>query len=1211
MTRFRSGKSIFVLLMVVLLSIVMVFTCCMMSACGTTGPQGPEGPAGPQGPAGPAGPAGPQGPAGDSASVDEPDPLDPVTETTVTYEGGTQTGILEANGKFYPDFLTYEDEQKAAQALNVRLAEEGNVLLKNDGALPLDSDDRNVTLFGSASVNIIAGGTGSGAGSGAEVSVRDSLVSAGFNVNEKQLAFYENNRDRQVVGSGDMGNIYQYVEVSPAAYTADLYESYKLYGDAAIMTISRAGGEGADLSMHSLSTHADAGDHYLSLDDNELALVEYIKDLKEEGVFDKFIIVLNTANALELGELKDDPEVDGILWIGQPGANGLMSIGRLLNGTVNPSGHTVDTYVRDLKKDPTWNNFGNNGQVTYENGERYDSYLYVEGANGEPTATEFPSIEYREGIYVGYRWYETMAVEMNGAEAGSGDAWYEENVAYPFGYGLSYTDFEWSIDGSVAETDVISSVDQTVTVNVRVKNTGSVAGKDVVQIYYSAPYTEGGIEKSAVNLAGFAKTGVIEPGETEIVTVRFVARDMASYDWDDANGNDFKGYELEAGEYEISARYDAHTVADSVTRTVESDLHYSVDPVSGNEITNIFSGDENEREDLDDYTSVRPSLLAGEVTRADMKQPAAPTVEERTVTDEYVAWLRETATTYYSYQDEATDPWYASATPSTWTQATSHEADYSDVTVKLRDMAGIPYTEPVRNADGVLVAATDANSVKWDEFMNQLTWEELSTLVTQGAYSTAAVPSIDKDKATDADGPGQLADGMFWVCEVVIASTWNTDLVYEQGRMIGNESIFQDIPGWYGPGINMHRSAFGGRNFEYYSEDPLLSGVIAAEVVRGATELGVNVYIKHMFLNDQETHRGANGGVRTWVNEQALREIYAKPFEYAIKYGRATGMMSSCSAVGGVTGTTNYAMQEALLRGEWGFKGATVSDFYHTEYRHVNLLVRTGQDLPLGNAGGLDGVWDPDANSGNGGVLVRANADATESTVVSATHYWAVRKSAQRLLYVAANTNNNRNGSAQSMFADKTVGIYAGVRNPSVDIGFDADALKVETLSYALADGSVLPEGYSMTSAGILSYSGTLTTEAEPFTAEIDVTVDGYIPYSFTITVNAVGALDYEGTSLTAFTGTVSGRISSDLYVAGNTVTEGTISRVTYAVTEGSLPAGVTLAEDGALTGTVTAGAGSYTVTVTCTYSYTNSWGMTRNGTYAQTFTFVVPGAAA
>jgi len=1177
-----------------LLALAMVFS---LAACGE--PQNPNVSGSQPGPGTSSTPGTPDNPNTPSTpdTPDQPNPSNPsagVTETTIS-ANGTETGILSANGKFYPDFASYEIEQQAAAELNVQLAEEGNVLVKNDGALPLGSDDRYVTLFGSASVNIIAGGTGSGSGSGSQYSLEQSFADAGFVVNKQLLDFYSANPNRQAVSSGDMGVGYQNVEIDPAIYPERITSTYSMFGDVAVLTLARVGGEGADLSTHDLATHADPTDHYLQLDDNERKLLAHIKEQKAAGVFGKIVVIINSANAMELGELNDDTDINAILWIGQPGANGLKSIGRILSGEVNPSGRLVDTYVRDLKQDPTWTNFGNNGHIKDANGESENIYFY-RSENGELVQVPIPSLEYREGIYVGYRWYETVADTMNASAAGSGDSWYENSVVYPFGYGLSYTTFDWTMDSGVAPTGTVSAANGTITVKVNVRNTGCVAGKDVVQVYYTAPYTDGGIEKSTVNLVGFAKTRLLQPGESQTVTIQFVAQDMASYDWNDANGNGFKGYELEAGDYIISVRRNAHEVVDSITRTVASTIQCSTDLTSGLEIKNLFSGENG----LEEYITVNDSLLSNSVSRTNLQQPATASKTDRVISDEYYSQITRNAMTYFSYQDQPTDPWYVSGTPAGWTQALQHAEDFSDVTLKLADMAGVSYAEPAKDGNGNVTSGSDEGSQKWEQFMNQLTFDELVSIVTNGGYQTVAVPSIGKAGAKDQDGPGQLANGTFWVCETVIAATWNQELAYKQGRMIGNESLFQNVSGWYGPGMNLHRSAFGGRNFEYYSEDGVLSGIIAAQVTLGATDKGTNVYIKHMVLNDQETHRGQYGGVRTWVTEQALREIYLKPFEYAVKFGKATGMMSSCSAIGASTGTTNYAMQEALMRGEWGFKGATVSDFYHeNDYRPINLLIRTGQELPLGNLApqNVEGVWDASANGGKGGVLVRADADSSDCTVLSPTQYFALRNCAQRILYVAANVSTNRNGLSDEIFANLRAEIIGGLEGMSAQITADADAHLTFT-------SDSVPEGFAMTPDGVLSHPEPLTV-GRTYTFDVTAEADGYLTYDGTVTVQVVGAIRYTGTPLDAFSGEVSGQLSSDLYAPGVTLGSGyaaaTITEVTYEVVGGSLPAGVTLAPDGTLSGTAS---GSGTATIRLTYSAKPMWGPARTGTYDQEFTF-------
>lgn len=1074
---------------------VMTFTGCAGQA-GAQGPQGPQGEQGIQGPQGPQGEQGPQGPAGESAiSGEEYTPSEDITETTIT-ANGTKTGYLDANGKFYPDYNSIDEVRAAGEQLNIEIAGEGFTLLKNkDNALPLGKDEGKVTLFGYRSVELqtVGGGSGSGDGSGREYTLPESMEAAGFKVNEKLLDYYRNHRTLAATSSG-LGGSEMAVELDPEDYVKEMRGSFRQFGDAAIWTISRTGSEAGDLAMSNVPTHADATEHYLELDDNEKAVYQALKELKEDGVFKKIIVIINSANPMELGDMNDDDDIDGIIWIGHTGNAGILALGQILNGSINPSGRLVDIYARDFKQDPTWFNFGDNSQ----NGE--DTLLYTE--DGSPTS--YHSIEYREGIYNGYRWYETIADDMNAEEAGSGDEWYAEQVVYPFGYGLSYTDFEWKID-NVAETGSIAAANQTVTMRVWVKNTGTVPGKDVVQVYYTAPYTEGEIEKASANLVTFAKTDLLQPGESQVLTMQFAAQDMASYDYNDANANGFMGYELDEGDYTISIRKNSHEVVDSVTRTVGEDgIQCTTDLVSGNEITNVFSGGNG----LDRYKSTNDSLLENIVTRAGgLRLPDTATKEDRTISGDKLSLYDSERGAYNPYQDDAEDVWYVNEVPEGWTQATAHASDNSDVTVKLADMSGVPYTEATKDADGNMIASTDADSQKWEEFMNQLTWAELKDITSMGFFKTVAVPSIGKLQSVDSDGPAQLKmgyenmsapGGTLWVSATVIAATFNTDLAERMGEMVGNESLFLGVTGWYGPSMNIHRSPFSGRNFEYYSQDGVHAGLIAASVVNGAASKGVNTYIKHLFLNDQETDRS---GLMTWADEQTIREIYARPFEYSFKYGHSTATMVAFNRIGDAMASTNYALLEMLLRQEWGFKGYTMTDWYNANYSDLEIMLRTGCDLPLGNMRGnvsLVGEWDAAARNGEGGVRVDSATGASEPTYISATHYYAVRKAAQRILYIAANTNNNVNGTSELEFAQTTANVIVN-QTANVSIAPDLSELDLFTVYYTTED--TLPSGLTLSVDGILSGRVRDAGAVGTYDVTVNVLIDGLYEFEYTVTI--------------------------------------------------------------------------------------------------------------
>lgn len=869
--------------------------------------------------------------------------------------------------RYEPDYASKEEAYVAASAFNERICEEGFVLLENkNGALPLAARPE-VTVFGKNSADIVRGGYGSGMNEEKPESgdLYAGFARAGIICNPSMKAFYE---DDDASGSGrpvpsGVGAVltgFPTGETPVSAFTDDLVKSWKSYGDAAIAVISRIGGEGFDLprtmfwngrsyddpswsGTEKVPGAASVDSHYLELDENEKALLALLKEQKAKGTFEKVIVLINSSSPIEAGFLKDEG-VDAALWIGHPGNSGAQAIGRVLCGDVNPSGRTVDTYAADFTKDPTWNNFGNNRE---KDGNRYTT-------DGKARNAYF--VEYEEGIYVGYRYYETVHAELEEDSAGSGDTWYDEHVVYPFGYGLSYTDF--TVRASSPETTELSA-DSEVTIDVTVKNDGERAGKTVVQLYYTAPYKNGEIEKPAVVLADFVKTDELKAGEERTYTLSVNARDMASYDYSDANGNGFKGYELEAGRYELSVRTDAHTAVASFGLTLSEDVRYETSDAEGREdvkIVNLF----------DDVSSYIKTYLS----RADLDgtMPTSPSAGDREITQEFADTLT------FRLNDMPSDPWYTETAP----VQSKKELSFDRTEVKLYELYGKDYDDQ-----------------KWDQLLAQLTVGQMSELISNGNYRTVSIVSIAKPQTTDADGPmgftvfmgnPTVYDTCFYASECVMGATWNVDMLYEYGVMIGNEGLLgnargdgRPYSGWYAPAMNIHRSPFGGRNFEYYSEDGLLSGKLASAVVRGAKSKGVYTYCKHFALNEQETNRDTTGLV-TWANEQAMRELYFVPFEIAVKEGGTTAMMSSFNRIGITWAGGNYALLTRLLRDEWGFEGTVITDFNLKSYMNIDQMIRAGGDLNLSPGKAL-------------------SSDDTPTSVA------AIRRAAKNILYTVVNSN--------------------------------------------------------------------------------------------------------------------------------------------------------------------------------------------------------------
>ena len=875
------------------------------------------------------------------------------------FGSGSQTLKGDASKYIYYE-KDYENKQKtleAANKLNEKICEEGFTLLKNeDKALPLKKGAK-VSVFGNNSVNPVYGGSGSNAGGshGGEVAtLYSSLSAAGFTVNPVMKAFYDNSSVTRPAAPG-MGSIltgFPIAEVPLSSYTSTVKNSYKEYNDAAIVFLSRMGGEGFDLprtmfydgskytswSGSTVIPGAKGKDsHYLELDLNE---TDMIREACEN--FDKVIVVLNSSSAMELGFLTDGSFPDTLkaaVWVGSPGTSGLNALGRILNGEVNPSGRTVDTYARDFTLDPTWNNFGNNLK---QDGNRYIR-------DGKAINAYF--VNYVEGIYTGYRYYETRGAEE--AAAGNNE-WYDKNVVFPFGYGLSYTDFEWTVKPLKTETTFTG--DDELKFEVTVKNTGSVKGKDVLELYYTSPYTKGGIEKSHVVLGDFVKTKLLEPGESQTYALSVSARDMASYDYSDKNNNGFKGYELESGSYSVKIAKNAHDTGTAFTYTLESGVKYKTDEVTGTTVKNLF----------DD--------VSGRITKYFSRADFEGTFPKKLTDEDMVVTKALTDTFNYKLNDTSADPWYTTEKP---VQQAKSLAENQTKT-KLYELIGKDFDDP-----------------KWNELLDQLTVDEMVRLVSRGNYHTEQLENILKPRTIDADGPmgfsvfmgdPSVYDTCFYASECVLGATFNVEIAKETGVMIGNESLVgyengdgRTYSGWYAPAMNIHRSQFGGRNFEYYSEDPVLSGKMATGVVKGAAEKGVYAYCKHFALNDQETNRDTTGLV-TWADEQTMREVYFKPFEEVVKTGKTTAMMSAFNRIGGTWAGGSYPLLTSLLRKEWGFKGVVITDYNLTPYMNVDQMIRAGGDLNL-------------------------SAGKDFKDVDSAVALTSLRRASKNVLYAVANSN--------------------------------------------------------------------------------------------------------------------------------------------------------------------------------------------------------------
>lgn len=814
-----------------------------------------------------------------------------------------------------------EENVASATQLCEDIADEGIVLLDNDGTLPMAKNSK-LNVFGWASTNPCYGGTGSGALSDAypTVTLLEGLTNAGFELNTELSDFYTSYRaDRPVVGM--FSQDWTLPEPEAAQYTDEMMNNAKAFSDTAMVVITRVGGEGADLPTDVSQVTYDAGhsyndfepgNHYLQLSKTEKDMIDLV--CKN---FDKVVVVYNGANAMELGWVKDYSQIKSVIWCAGTGQSGFNALGSILCGDVNPSGRTIDTFVYDLTQTPTANNFGN---FNYTNMDEFKANSF-----GADTIPAF--VNYVEGIYVGYKFYETAAAE--------GLIDYDKTVVYPFGRGLSYTTFTQTLNS-------VTEADGTITVDVTVTNTGSASGKEVVEVYYNPPYTNGGIEKASANLIGFAKTSELAPGASENVTVTFKAEDMASYD---TYG---KGcYVLEKGDYVISINADSHTVLDSKVYNVASDIVYDAS---------------NKRE--------------SDVEVADNKFDFA-----------------EGNVTYLSRADGFANYAAATAAPASYELGADYKATfYNNSNWKPEDFNDAKDVAPTTGAKNGLklkdMVGVDYNDAQWDAFLDQLTVSDMDSLIALGGYQSAAVSSIGKVQAIDCDGPASINNNFTkqgsigFPSAVMIAATWNTDLAHDFGTSIGKMADDMNVSGWYAPAMNIHRSAFAGRNFEYYSEDGVLSGAMAANAIMGSQEQGVYAFMKHFALNDQETNRTSM--LCTWSTEQAIREIYLKPFEKCIKDADCHAVMSAFNYIGTTYAGSCPELLIDVLRGEWGFVGMVLTDYYGVYgYQDADRLIRNGGDFCLVN-------YDTETNH------------LTDTT--SATALVSARQACKNILYTVANS---------------------------------------------------------------------------------------------------------------------------------------------------------------------------------------------------------------
>ena len=947
-----------------------------------------------------------------------------------------QQNAKQVNAQMFGEANNRSNYIAHASKVNAQLADEGFVLLKNDGFLPMETQGKRVSIVSKGSASLVRGGTGSGSGSVASgvssFTIQSSLEAVGCTVNPTLLSFYSNN-DKSGDGAASAnpnrwdGVNYSTIGETPmSSYGTTEINSMDSYNDAIFFVIARQGSEGCDLKTcdaRDTSNSPLSHKHALELSDNEVALFEEVKKHT-----DHIIIIINSSNIFECGQFEDDEKVSAILWIGNPGDVGPGAIGRILSGEVNPSGHTVDTWARDFTADPTFQNFADNAQtnlikdangnpvkyapqdtmfnadgtpvMSWGSDKSYNDHskpnwddeanLVVKGGLNGVRPSQY--VSYEEGIYMDYRYYETKYDDMKAADQDA-DEWYggDTGVVYPFGYGLSYTTFSQEIVSTNLPNKAITNPDMRVEVKVKVTNTGDVAGKDVVQLYWRAPYEEGGIEKASKVLCAFDKTDMLEPGDEQELTLKFFLQDVANYDFSDANKNGFKGYELDGGDYQIVLGKNAHEELDKVDFSIQKKgIRYEIDRYTGNKVENRFT-------DNGFYNSLpgENDIEFTQMSRRDFDEtfPTHPTVEDRTLGEE--SRVEEFYTHEFSLADidiETTYEYMPVEAYKTkeyieelgWSQA---EDTNGEVSIMFTDLLN-----------------TEMNDPRWKDFMDQMTFSEMLQFVSGGRTHNAALSRFGKKDTGDSDGP-QRFKIMWWVSGPIVAATYNVDLAKKQGECVGMEGKIEGTQGWAGPGVNIHRSPFGGRNFEYYSADPLLTGRISGRVVAGATDRGVYCYFKHFAVNDQEKGRE---GASSFVNEQALREIYLKAFQLPIQEGKALGIMSSYNRLGLMETAASYPLLTKVLREEWGFKGSIISDMTHKNngahnefcYENINnrLLAGCNQQLDSNSfSGNMNASWDNELHC----PTFKYEGDYIESY----SWWYAVRTMAQQCLWMNARSS--------------------------------------------------------------------------------------------------------------------------------------------------------------------------------------------------------------
>ena len=1213
---------------------------------------------------------------------------------------GANAAVLDNGGKYYLDYSSFDEAKSAAEELNEKLSEEGSVLLKNDGSLPLTGRE-SVSVFGQFEDQLQNNNSASD-------SVSTAFKKAGYNTNPALANFYKNHNKTD-----------QAVHKEPLNFSEGVKNSFELYNDLAVIVIGRSGAEMNDLDTvikeeeketylgedqgweHEdlfygsdnsyLQQEADAANnevkkykhkHELQLSDSEQELVKYV----EEQNFKHIVFVINSSSAMETYNLEHDEKINAVIWIGRTGETGIHALPRIISGAVTPSGKVSDEWYKDFTADPVWANF-----ATLEHqfgfaatGVKYNDIL---AGGAEKTATQYPNnymysdgkytsdliapryngfngTDYEEDIYIGYKYVETYYQDIYNGEQPkpakyssltkeeAAKAWYEDTVTHPFGQGMSYTDFAMNIKGVYVNANKTITLEKALSedadgfgsavgtvqkykklfVDVEVENTGNeYSGKEVVQIYVNPPYTKGGIEKPAMRLVGFSKTKELKPGAKQTVTVEVSVQDMASYDDYDKNGNGFMGYELEKGLYTLYASNSSHVdlstietvktdAQDKYEFNLSKDIKQQLDDFSDNKIENKFTDTALGVKDTQ-YNSLRNDKKNGSSYKVNTKDtaamtqlsrgvgfaesfPQAPSKDDLTLSDTFVKDVLKSARfdADMIIDDNGTslfeeEEWAVTSVPADWTQAAETKKGLN--TYVLSDMAGIDPDGNVALASGKFKGKTGKEA--WTLFMNQLSWDELKQLVEECSFQTPAIPSIDKDKGSDADRPNMLSGTHNWCDEVVIASTFNTELAYKEGVITANMGIYNGNTGWYGPGMNIHRSAFSGRNNDYYSQDGIHAGLMAAQVVSGAQSRGLMCFIKHFAFNDEDVTR--NGWVHfVWASEQALRENGAQAFQKAMQEGGALGAMSGFARIAGEACNINYRLLTGLARDEWAYKGTFITDAEpgSKATAATDLMIRAGNDMMLRNNHMQDaynrwvvsGSWDATKRDGKGSVVVgekdlkhpyaehkvfAANdpikKTSVDKKVESVNQYYYTRMSAQRVLYITANSNMSRNGVSWNGWNGGELTAKRGA-TPTVNVAVAKDNLAgSEDVKYTIVKGE-LPAGLTI-NASTGAVTGVATGSAGDYKFTVECAVDGWVKKQAQYTLKVEEAITLAADA--------EAKVGKEYYATVEQTTlnkdNGYDEEITYTVTEGVLPEGLTLDDTGAISGKPSK-AGSYAFTV-------------------------------